>query len=96
MKHVTGSGSRGKGKRKFAPQGSWREGYQEEGADWLAVFQPQHNVPFHMASQGTLATGPGKIQAQTLVEKAQELWGTDGAFHIEVINGIFHNLKKSK
>lgn len=95
--YAGGGRGRARGKRRFAPQGSWRQhtqGYQDEGAEWFPVFQRPHSVPF--PSQASQATGKGPKQAKTLVEKAREIWGGDSTYDKEVIDRIFQNAKKSR
>ena len=87
---------KGRGRRKFAPQGTWRQypdSYQEDGGEWLAAFPRPHPIPFPAPVP---AASKGQKQAQTLVERAQELWGAGSTYNPEVISGIFQNIKKSK
>ena len=94
-------GGRGRGKRKFAPQGSWRqysEGSYDDGAEVFAMLQRTKSVSFSSAAPAAAsASGKGQAQAQILVEKAWEIWGgSDSTFSAEVIEGIYQNIKKSK
>lgn len=88
----------GRGRPKFAPQGSWRQypdSHQDDGGEWLAAFPRPHPIPF--PAPGTVpVAGKGQKQAQTLVERAQELWGEGSTYNPEVVSGIFQNIKKSK
>ena len=59
------------------------------------MLQRTQNVPFPSTSPSA-PSGKGKRRAQTLVEKAWELWGSDSTYSAEVIEGIFQNIKKSK
>ena len=61
------------------------------------MLQRTGNVPFPAAAAAAAATsGKGGKPAQTLVEKAWEIWGSDSTFNAGVIEGIFQNIKKSK
>ena len=99
---AVGSGGRGRGKRKFAPQGSWRRHTGEEdgeggdvGAEWFPIFQRPHAIPF--PSPAPQETGKGQKKPQTLIEKGLEIWGSgDSTYNAEVINGIYQNITKSK
>ncbi len=101
ISNAGGRGRGGRGKRKFAPQGSWRqysEGSYDDGAEVFAMLERTQTVPFTSTSTppSSVPSGKGKKQAKTLVEKAWEIWGSDSTFNAEVVEGIFQNIKKSK
>ena len=100
--NTVGSGGRGKGKRRFAPQGLWRKSsglYQDEG--YFPILQRPHNIPF---PPPPLMAGKGEdrksrsMDEYYLVDKAWELWGPNSSniFNKEVIESVFQNLKKLK
>lgn len=100
---VTGLGSRGKGKRKFAPQGSWRQSsgdqqhYYEER---FPILQRPHSIPFPTASSSSapIPHKSTKKDENFLLEKAWEFWGpeSNNIFNEQLISGIFQNLRHSK
>ena len=99
---VLGRGARGRGKRKFAPQGAWKQSTGEQRhyyEERFPILHRPHSVPFSSASPS--APPPHKTtrkEENFLLEKAWEFWGpeSNNFYSEELIDGIFQNLRHSK
>ncbi len=91
-------GSRGKGKRRFAAQGSWRssEPLQGESEAVLWLHRPP-DAPLPSAAPtpglttiGSKQRGRGKDEVH-LTQLAREFWGTKGqsSFQASVVDGVY-------
>ena len=102
----TGSyGSRGKGKRRFAAQGSWRSSSHSQGENEAVLWlhrPPDAPLPStapasRSANSGTKHSGLGKDEVH-LTQLAREFWGTKGqsAFHDSLVDGVYSVIVKTK
>lgn len=100
-------GSRGKGKRRFAAQGSWRSSLQSlqqgesEGVLWLHrppdAPLPSTAPPHGPTSIGSKQSRRGKDEVH-LTQLAREFWGSKGqsSFQASVVDGVYSVIVKTK
>ena len=98
-------GSRGKGKRRFAAQGSWRSSQPFQGESeailWLHrppdAPLPSATPPPGPATIGSKQSGRGKDEVH-LTQLAREFWGTKGqsSFKASVVDGVYSVIVKTK
>ena len=95
-------GSRGKGKRRFAAQGSWRSSHpqgESESVLWLHR-PPDAPLPSTVPASGPISrkqSGRGKDEVH-LTQLAKEFWGTrdQSSFHSSVVDGVYSVIAKTK
>ena len=99
-------GSRGKGKRRFAAQGSWRSSQPFQGESEAVLWlhrPPDAPIPSAVPFTGPTTicskqqSGRGKDEVH-LTQLAREFWGTkdQSSFQASVVDGVYSVIVKTK
>lgn len=97
-------GSRGKGKRRFAAQGSWRSGHPLQGESEAVLWlhrPPDAPLPSAWPVSGPTTSsskqsGRGNDEVH-LTQLAREFWGTkdQSSFQSSVVDGVYSVVVKT-
>lgn len=100
-------GSRGKGKRRFAAQGSWRSSHTHGESEEVLWLQRPPDAPLPAVARDSFGPGPtgtvskpsGRVNDEVhLTQLAKEFWGTTGqsSFQASVVDGVYSIIVKTR